>query len=65
MTLLFWKILLKQAAVSIGIITAVFLVLTLFEVFTGKPAWWLMLAAVIALIVGEAYDQYRKERKEL
>lgn len=64
MTLLFWKLLLKRAAVNIGIIVGVILVLGVFELATGKPAWYLMVALVIALIIGEAYDKYRKERKE-
>lgn len=60
----FWKILLKRAAVNIGIVVAVILVLFAFELLTGKPAWYLMIALVFALIIGEAHDQWKKERSE-
>ena len=60
----FWKILLKRAAVNIGIVIVVIMALGIFELLTSKPAWYLMIALVVALIIGEAHDQWRKEKSE-
>jgi hypothetical protein len=60
----FWKHLLKSAGVNLGIVLIILIALSLFEFITGRPSWYMAVALVVALIIGEAWDGYKKERPE-